>query len=95
MARTLASYGDIFCNDAFGSAPRPCLDRRRLQYMSTNVVNSDGKEIEYLGSAVRLTTFVAILGGAKVSDNGVQPADQGRRPIVGGGIFYLPQGTGL
>ncbi len=74
MAKQLAELGDgeIFCNDAFGSAHRA--------HASTAVVcpfykqNVAGflmeKEIDYLGRALENPErpFVAILGGAKVSD---------------------------
>jgi phosphoglycerate kinase len=72
MARKLAELGDLYCNDAFGSAHRA--------HASTSVVckffkeNVSGflmeKEIDYLGIALASAErpFVAILGGAKVSD---------------------------
>ena len=95
MARTLASYGDIFCNDAFGSAHRAHASTAVVcKYMSTNVAGFlMEKEIEYLGSAVESPNrpFVAILGGAKVSDklavvcNLLPKVDV---LIVGGGMAY-------
>jgi phosphoglycerate kinase len=72
MARQLAELGDVYVNDAFGSAHRA--------HASTAVVckffkeNAAGflmeKEIDYLGRAMANPErpFVAILGGAKVSD---------------------------
>ncbi|MDD4871045.1 MAG: phosphoglycerate kinase [Kiritimatiellae bacterium] len=72
MARKLSELGDLYCNDAFGSAHRA--------HASTAVVckffkeNVSGflmeKEVDYLGKALASPErpFVAILGGAKVSD---------------------------
>ena len=72
MAKQLAELGDVYVNDAFGSAHRA--------HASTAVVckffkvNAAGflmeKEIDYLGRAMANPErpFVAILGGAKVSD---------------------------
>jgi phosphoglycerate kinase len=72
MAKKLAELGDVYVNDAFGSAHRA--------HASTAVVckffkeNAAGflmeKEIDYLGRALANPDrpFVAILGGAKVSD---------------------------
>lgn len=72
FARELAQLGDLYVNDAFGTAHRA--------HGSTAVicenfkVNVAGflmeKEIEYLGQAMAHPEkpFVAILGGAKVSD---------------------------
>ena len=95
MARTLASYGDIFCNDAFGSAHRAHASTAVVcKYMSTNVAGFlMEKEIEYLGSAVESPNrpFVAILGGAKVSDKLAVVCNLLTKVdvlIVGGGMAY-------
>ena len=95
MAKKLASYGDVYCNDAFGTAHRA--------HDSTAVVADylrpavSGflleKEIKFLGDAVEnpVRPFVAILGGAKVSDklkvikNLLGKVDT---LIVGGGMAY-------
>ena len=96
LAKKLASYGDVYCNDAFGTAHRA--------HASTAVITKymDGpcvagflmeKEIAYLGSAVEnpVRPFVAILGGAKVSDklavvrNLLTKVDT---LIIGGGMAY-------
>ncbi len=111
MAEKLAALGDgeIYCNDAFGSAHRA--------HASTAVVcpfyrqNVAGflmeKEIAYLGGALEKPErpFVAILGGAKVSDkvavitNLLEKVDA---LIVGGAMAYtfyrakgLPTGKSL
>jgi len=72
MAKQLSELGDVYVNDAFGSAHRA--------HASTAVVckffkeNAAGflmeKEIDYLGRVLSNPEkpFVAILGGAKVSD---------------------------
>lgn len=95
MAKTLASYGDIFCNDAFGSAHRAHASTAVVcRYMQENVAGFlMEKEIEYLGGAVEnpQRPFVAILGGAKVSDklavvrNLLTKVDS---LIIGGGMAY-------
>ena len=95
MAKKLASYGDIYCNDAFGTAHRA--------HASTAVIASyiqpavSGflleKELKFLGDAVEnpVRPFVAILGGAKVSDklavvkNLLAKVDT---LIIGGGMAY-------
>ena len=95
MAKTLAAYGDVYCNDAFGSAHRAHASTAVVcKYMKTNVAGFlMEKEIEYLGGAVEHPThpFVAILGGAKVSDklavvqNLLTKVDV---LIIGGGMAY-------
>ena len=95
MAKTLAAYGDVYCNDAFGSAHRAHASTAVVcTYMKTNVAGFlMEKEIEYLGGAVEHPThpFVAILGGAKVSDklavvqNLLTKVDV---LIIGGGMAY-------
>lgn len=95
MARKLAGYGDLYCNDAFGSAHRAHASTAVVcKYLKENVAGFlMEKEIEYLGGAVEKPTrpFVAILGGAKVSDklavvqNLLTKVDT---LIVGGGMAY-------
>ncbi len=95
MAQKLASYGDIYCNDAFGSAHRAHASTAVIcKFMKENVAGFlMEKEIEYLGKAVLdpPRPFVAILGGAKVSDklavvqNLLQKVDV---LIIGGGMAY-------
>ncbi len=95
LAKKLASYGDIYCNDAFGSAHRAHASTAVVcKYMKENVAGFlMEKEIEYLGNAVDHPTrpFVAILGGAKVSDKlaVVQNLlDKVDTLIIGGGMAY-------
>lgn len=95
MAQKLASYGDVYCNDAFGSAHRAHASTAVVcKYIKPNVAGFlMEKEIEYLGRAVEAPArpFVAILGGAKVSDklgvvqNLLNKVDV---LIVGGGMAY-------
>ena len=95
LAKKLASYGDIFCNDAFGSAHRAHASTAVIsKYLPVSVAGFLlEKEIEYLGSAVEnpVRPFVAILGGAKVSDklavvrNLLTKVDT---LIIGGGMAY-------
>ena len=95
FAKNLAKLGDVYVSDAFGTAHRahasmvgvtkflkPCAAGYLLQ-----------KEIDYLGNAVEnpKKPFVAILGGAKVSDkipvieNLLEKADA---IIIGGAMAY-------
>ena len=96
LAKKLASYGDIFCNDAFGTAHRAHASTAVItKYMNGPCVAGFlmEKEIAYLGSAVEnpVRPFVAILGGAKVSDklavvrNLLTKVDT---LIIGGGMAY-------
>jgi phosphoglycerate kinase len=97
FAERLAAYGDIYCNDAFGAShrldasiavvpkvmsPRPCVAGRLLM-----------KEIRWLRDAIDTAEqpFVAVLGGAKVSDKlGAIRALSGRVDtlIVGGAMAF-------
>jgi phosphoglycerate kinase len=98
MAKKLASYGDLFVNDAFGTAHRAHASTAVIcQYMEECVAGFLlEKEINYLGSAVEnpARPFVAILGGAKVSDklavvqNLLTKVDV---LIIGGGMAYTFQ----
>ena len=96
LAEKLASYGDLYCNDAFGSAHRAHASTAVVcKYIKGASVAGFlmEKELEYLGSAVEnpVRPFVAILGGAKVSDklavvrNLLGKVDT---LIIGGGMAY-------
>ena len=71
FAKRLSVWGDIFINDAFGTAHRP---HASTEGITRHLVACAGflleKEIEYLGKVVENPErpFVVILGGAKVSD---------------------------
>ena len=95
LAEKLASYGDIYCNDAFGTAHRAHASTAVItKFMDTNVAGFlMEKEIEYLGSAVEnpVRPFVAILGGAKVSDKLAVVNNlltKVNTLIIGGGMAY-------
>lgn len=72
MSKKLASYGDIYCNDAFGTAHRAHASTAVVADYIQPAVSGFllEKEIKFLGDAVEnpVRPFVAILGGAKVSD---------------------------
>ena len=95
MAKKLASYGEIFVNDAFGAAHRAHASTAVIcKYIGTSVAGFLlEKEIRYLGNAVNnpVRPFVAILGGAKVSDKLAvvnNLLDKVDVLIVGGGMAY-------
>ena len=95
-AKELASLCDgIFVNDAFGTAHRAhCSNVGVTKYTSENDVGYlMEKEIKFLGQAVEnpVRPFVAILGGAKVSDkiNVINNLlDKVDTLIIGGGMAY-------
>ena len=95
LAKKLASYGDIYCNDAFGTAHRAHASTAVItKYIETSVAGFLlEKEIQYLGSAVEnpVRPFVAILGGAKVSDKLAvvkNLLNKVNTLIIGGGMAY-------
>ena len=71
LARALARLGDVFVNDAFGSAHRAHASTEGVaRHLSPAVAGLlMEKELAYLGGALREPDrpFVAILGGAKIS----------------------------
>lgn len=95
MSRALAELCDVFVNDAFGSAHRA--HASTVGVTKFVPVSACGllmaKELDYLGRAVTnpARPFVAVLGGAKVSDkigvlkNLVTKVDA---LLVGGGMAY-------
>ncbi|HJZ85480.1 MAG TPA: phosphoglycerate kinase [Polyangia bacterium] len=72
FARTLASYADVYCNDAFGTAHRAHASTcGMVKYVGEKCAGLLMlKEIKFLGRLLGEVErpFVAILGGAKVSD---------------------------
>ena len=95
MAKKLASYGDIYCNDAFGTAHRAHASTAVVADYIQPAVSGFllEKEIQFLGDAVEnpVRPFVAILGGAKVSDKlAVVKAllNKVDTLIIGGGMAY-------
>ena len=71
MAQELAKLGDVYVNDAFGSAHRAHASTEGVAHFLPAVAGFlMEKELEYLGKALEnpVCPFVAILGGAKISD---------------------------
>ena len=72
LAKQMAELGDLYVNDAFGSAHRAHASTAVIcKFFKENVAGFlMEKEIEYLGKALANPErpFIAILGGAKVSD---------------------------
>jgi phosphoglycerate kinase len=71
LARKMASLGDVFVNDAFGSAHRAHSSTEGVAHFLPAVSGFlMEKELEYLGRATSNPEhpYIAILGGAKISD---------------------------
>ena len=71
MAQELAKLGDVYVMDAFGSAHRAHASTEGVAHLLPAVAGFlMEKELEYLGKALEnpVRPFVAILGGAKISD---------------------------
>jgi phosphoglycerate kinase len=92
MSRQLASLADLYVNDAFGTAHRAHASTEGVTKFLPGVAGFLlEKEIKYLGQAVAdpKHPFVAILGGAKISDkigvirNLLMKADH---ILIGGGM---------
>ncbi len=104
MAQQLAKLADIYVNDAFGSAHRAHASTEGVaKYIPAVAGLLMEKEIQYLGAAVANPErpFVAILGGAKISDkigvikNLLTKTDT---ILIGGGMantFFKAQGYAL
>ena len=94
MAKELASLAEIFVNDAFGSAHRAhCSTAGVAAFLPAVCGYLIQKEITIMGNALSdpKRPFVAILGGAKVSDKiGVinNLIDKVDTLIIGGGMAY-------
>lgn len=95
MARRLAALGDIYVNDAFGTAHRAHASTAVIAEFADSAVAGFliEKELQYLGAAVDnpARPFVAIIGGAKVSGKleVVQALiDRVDTLIIGGGMAY-------
>lgn len=94
LAKELSSLGDIFVNDAFGTAHRAHSSNVGVStYLPSAVGFLVEKEIEIMGNALAnpKRPLTAILGGAKVSDkiavieNLLNIADN---ILIGGGMAY-------
>ena len=94
FAAQLARLGDVYVNDAFGSAHRAHASTEGVAYYLPAVAGFlMEKEIRYLDGALAnpVRPYVAILGGAKVSDKiGVvaRLIDRVDRLLIGGGMSY-------
>ncbi len=98
-ATKLAGYGDMYCNDAFGTAHR----EDGSMFAVPKAMKAQGKscvaglllekELKYLGDALKspVKPFVVVLGGAKVSDK-IQLIEnllpRASAIIVGGAMAY-------
>ena len=94
FAKKLASFAEIYVNDAFGTAHRAHASTAGVaDYLPAVSGFLIEKELEFLGSSLENPErpFVAILGGAKVSDkigvieNLIEKVDT---LIIGGGMAY-------
>lgn len=94
FAKQLASMADIYVNDAFGTAHRAHASTEGVSHYLPSVCGYlIQKEIQIMGKALEnpARPFVAILGGAKVSDkigvinNLIEKVDT---LIIGGGMAY-------
>ena len=94
LARQMASLADLYVNDAFGTAHRAHASTEGVTHYLPGVAGFLlEKEIQYLGQAVAEPKhpFVAILGGAKISDKiGVIRNLLGKADavLIGGGMAY-------
>ncbi len=104
FAKELASMADIYVNDAFGTAHRAHASTAGVaDYLPAVCGYLIQKEISVMGGALQnpKRPFVAILGGAKVSDKiGVinNLIDKVDTLIIGGGMaytFFKAQGYGV
>lgn len=94
FAKALAQFGEIYVNDAFGTAHRAHASTEGVGHHLPAVAGLlMEKEIRYLGGALAnpARPFAAILGGAKVSDKiGVISSllEKVDRLLIGGGMAY-------
>lgn len=104
FAQQMSVLADLYVNDAFGSAHRAHASTEGVaKHLPAVAGFLMEKEIEYLGQAVNnpKRPYVAILGGAKISDkigvieNLLSKAD---RVLIGGGMantFFKAQGIAV
>jgi phosphoglycerate kinase len=95
FSKQLAALADVYVNDAFGTAHRAHASTEGVARLLSPAVAGFRieKELRYLGKAIAepVRPFVAVLGGAKVSDK--LPAienllDKVDALIIGGGMAY-------
>ena len=102
FSKQLASYGDVYVSDAFGTAHRAHASMVGVtKYMDQCAAGFLlEKEIEYLGKVLASPEkpFVAIIGGAKISgkiDVVINLMDKCGTILIGGGMaytFFVSQG---
>jgi phosphoglycerate kinase len=95
MAKALAQYGDVYVNDAFGTAHRPHASTETVAHYLPAVAGFlMEKELEYLEEKIvknPAKPFIAVIGGAKVSskiavlESLLNKVD---KLIIGGGMTY-------
>ncbi len=105
FAKELASFGDVYVSDAFGTAHRAhasmAVVTKYIDQCAAGLLLE--KEIEYLGKTLEAPEkpFVAIIGGAKISgkiDVVVNLMDKCDAILIGGGMaytFYKAQGIAI
>ena len=98
MAKVLATYGDIYVNDAFGTAHRPHASTETIAHYLPAVAGFlMEKELVFLQEKVvdhPEKPFVAIIGGAKVSSKIAvleSLLSKVNEMIIGGGMAYTFQ----
>ena len=94
FAKTLASYGDIYCNDAFGTAHRAHASTEGVShYLPSYAGFLIEKEVKFMAPVLENPEkpLVAIIGGSKVSskitvlESLVRTCDT---IVIGGGMAY-------
>ena len=94
FAKKLASYGDIYCNDAFGTAHRAHASTEGVShYLPSYAGFLIEKEVKFMAPLLENPDkpFVAIIGGSKVSskitvlESLVRTCDT---VVIGGGMAY-------
>lgn len=94
FSKELASLGDVYINDAFGTAHRAHASTAGVaKFLPAASGFLLEKEIKFLGDALGnpAKPFVAILGGAKVSDKILiveRLLEKASKIIIGGGMAY-------
>ena len=95
LAKKLSAYGDLYVNDAFGTAHRAHASTAGVTkfFKQSAAGFLIDKEIQYLGKILQNPDkpFVAIMGGSKVSDKILileQLAKKVDTILVGGGMAY-------
>ena len=94
FAKTLASYGDIYCNDAFGTAHRAHASTEGVShYLPSYAGFLIEKEVKFMAPLLENPEkpFVAIIGGSKVSSKITVLESLVRTCntiVIGGGMAY-------